>query len=51
VSKVTNALFIPHAALLTGVWAPAPVVGRSPVSAESKLSFVVWVYPVKQPNE
>ena len=52
VSKVTNALFIPHAAMLTGVWTPAP--GCWEVTGErrgQKLSFVVWVYPAKQDNE
>jgi hypothetical protein len=52
VEKVTNALFVPHAAMLTGVWAPAP--GCWEITGDyrgQKLSFVVWVYPVKQGNE
>ena len=52
VDKVTNALFVPHAAMLTGVWAPTP--GCWEITGDyrgQKLSFVVRVYPVKQGNE
>jgi hypothetical protein len=52
VDKVTNALFVPHAAMLTGVWAPTP--GCWEITGDYKgqnLSFVVWVYPVKQGNQ
>ena len=52
VDKVTNALFVPHAAMLTGVWAPTP--GCWEITGDrrgQKLSFVVWVYPVKQGNQ
>ena len=51
VDKVTNALFVPHAAMLTGVIVPAP--GCWEITGDykgQKLSFVVWVYPVKQGN-
>lgn len=52
VDKVTNALFVPHAAMLTGVWAPTPgcweIIGDY---RGQKLSFVVLVYAVKQGNE
>jgi hypothetical protein len=52
VEKVTNALFVPHAAMLTGVW--APTTGCWEITGDyrgQKLSFVVWVYPVKHGNE
>lgn len=52
VEKVTNALFVPHAAMLTGVWVPAP--GCWEITGErrgQKLSFVAWVYPVKRRND
>lgn len=51
VDKVTNALFVPRAAMLTGVWMPTP--GCWEITGDrrgQKLSFVVWVYPVKQGN-
>ena len=50
VSKVTNALFVPNAALLTGVYVPTP--GCWEITGDykgQKLSFVVWLYPVAQP--
>jgi hypothetical protein len=49
VSKVTNALFVPHAAMLTGVYAPTP--GCWEITGDykgQKLSYVVWVYRDKQ---
>ena len=52
VDKVTNALFVPHAAMLTGVILPAP--GCWEITGDykgEKLSFVVWVYPVKQGDQ
>lgn len=52
VDKVTNALFEPHAAMLTGVIVPAP--GCWEITGDykgQKLSFVVWVYPVRQTND
>ena len=52
VDKVTNALFVPHAAMLTGVIVPAP--GCWEITGDYKgerLSFVVWVYAVKQGNQ
>ena len=48
VNKVTNALFVPHAAMLTGVWAPTP--GCWEITGDykgQKLSYVVWVYRYK----
>jgi hypothetical protein len=48
VDRVTNALFVPHAAMLTGVYVPAP--GCWEITGEykgEKLSFVVWLYPAK----
>jgi hypothetical protein len=51
-NKVTNALFVPHAALLTGVIVPAP--GCWEITGDykgQKLSFVVGVYSVKQGNQ
>jgi hypothetical protein len=47
VDKVTNALFIPHAAMLTGVYVPTP--GCWEIIGDYKgqeLRFVVWLYPV-----
>lgn len=52
VDKVTNALFVPHAAMLTGVIVPAP--GCWEITGNYKgetLSFVVWVYAVKQGDQ
>jgi hypothetical protein len=52
VDKVTNALFVPHAAMLTGVILPAP--GCWEITGDykgEKLSFVVWVYPVKHGDQ
>jgi hypothetical protein len=52
VDKVTNALFVPHAAMLTGIYLPTP--GCWEITGDrrgQKLSFVAWVYPVKQGNE
>jgi len=52
VDKVTNALFVPHAAMLTGVYVPAP--GCWEITGDYKgrqLSFVVWVYPATQRKE
>jgi len=52
VTEVTNALFVPHAAMLTGVIVPTP--GCWEITGDykgQKLSYVVWVYPVKQANE
>jgi hypothetical protein len=52
VDKVTNALFVPHAAMLTGVYVPTP--GCWEIAGDykgQKLSFVVWLYPVKQVNQ
>jgi hypothetical protein len=52
VDKVTNALFVPHAAMLTGVYMPTP--GCWEITGDykgQKLSFVVWLYPVKQVNQ
>lgn len=51
VDKVTNALFVPHAAMLTGVYVPTP--GCWEITGDykgQKLSFVVWVYALKQGN-
>ena len=48
VDRVTNALFVPRAAMLTGVYVPTP--GCWEITGErrgEKLSFVVWVYPGK----
>ena len=48
VSPVTNALFVPRAAMLTGVWTPTP--GCWEITGdykEEKLSYVVWVYVYK----
>lgn len=48
VDKVTNALFVPHAAMLTGVYVPTP--GCWEITGAYKgqtLSFVVWLYPVR----
>lgn len=48
VDRVTNALFIPHAAMLTGVYVPAPGCWEiTGARRGEKLSFVVWVHPVK----
>src|ERR1041385_7696488 len=52
VDKVTNALFVPRAVLLTGVFIPTP--GCWEITGDYKgqrLSFVVWLYPVKQGNQ
>jgi hypothetical protein len=52
VDKVTNALFVPHAAMLTGVYVPA--IGCWEITGDykgQKLSFVVWLYPVKHVNQ
>lgn len=52
VDKVTNALFVPHAAMLTGVIVPAP--GCWEITGDykgEKLSFIVWVYPVRPANQ
>jgi len=59
VDKVTNAIFVPHAAMLAGVWTPTP--GCWEITGDyrgQKLSFVVWVRSevrsqksVKQGNE
>lgn len=49
VEKVTNALFVPHAAMLSGVWVPAP--GCWEITGDyrgQKLSFVAWVYVVRK---
>lgn len=46
VDRVTNALFVPHAAMLTGVYVPTP--GCWEITGEyrgERLSFVVWVQP------
>jgi hypothetical protein len=51
VDRVTNALFVPHAAMLTGVIVPTP--GCWEITGDykgEKLSFVVWVYPDKPAN-
>jgi hypothetical protein len=51
VDKVTNALFIPRAVMLTGVYLPAP--GCWEITGDykgQKLSFVVWLYPVSRTN-
>lgn len=51
VDKVTNALFVPNAAMLTGVYVPTP--GCWEITGDykgHKLSFVVWLYPVRQAN-
>jgi hypothetical protein len=48
VDKVTNALFVPHVAMLTGVYVPTP--GCWEITGDykgQKLSFVVWLYQVK----
>src|SRR5205809_7583762 len=52
VDKVTNALFVPHAAMLTGVYVPAP--GCWEITGDykgSKLSYVVWVYVYKPDDQ
>jgi hypothetical protein len=48
----TNALGDPYDAMLTGVYMPTP--GCWEITGEykgQKLSFVVWLYPVKQTNQ
>jgi hypothetical protein len=48
VDKVTNALFVPRAVMLTGVIVPTP--GCWEITGAYKgqqLNFVVWVYSVK----
>jgi hypothetical protein len=48
VERVTNALTIPRAAMLTGVYFPAP--GCWEITGDykgAKLSYVAWVYPEK----
>jgi hypothetical protein len=52
VDKVTNALFVPHAAMLTGVYVPTP--GCWEITGDYKdhqLSFVVWVYSATHRKE
>jgi len=52
VDKVTNALFVPHAAMLTGVYVPTP--GCWEITGDykgQKLSFVIWLYPAKRNNQ
>jgi hypothetical protein len=52
VEKLTNALFIPHAAMLTGVYVPTP--GCWEITGDrrgQKLSFVAWIYPVNQGDQ
>lgn len=52
VDRVTNALFVPHAAMLTGVYVPTP--GCWEITGEyhgEKLSFVVWVQSFRQGNQ
>ncbi len=52
VDKVTNALFVPNAAMLTGVHVPTPGCWEITGAYKGrKLSFVVWLYPVKQTNQ
>ena len=49
VDRVTNALFEPHAAMLTGVYVPTP--GCWEITGEykgQKLSFVAWLYPAER---
>ena len=49
--RVTNALFEPRAAMLTGVYVPTP--GCWEITGDykgDKLSYVVWVYPEKPSN-
>lgn len=51
VDKVTNALFTPNVAMLTGVYIPTP--GCWEITGDYKgqeLSFVVWLYPVRRAN-
>ena len=51
VDRVTNVLGDPFDSMLTGVYAPTP--GCWEITGDykgEKLSFVVWVYPVKQGN-
>lgn len=51
VDRVTNALFKPRAAMLTGVYIPAP--GCWEITGDykgAKLSYVVWVYVHKPGN-
>ncbi len=51
VNKVTNALFEPHAAMLTGVYVPTP--GCWEITGEykgDKLSYVVWVEAYQPEN-
>ena len=46
VDRVTNALFVPHAAMLTGVYVPTS--GCWEITGDykgEKLRFVVWLYP------
>ena len=48
----TNALGDPYDAMLTGVYVPTP--GCWEITGEykgQKLSFVLWLYPVKQANQ
>jgi hypothetical protein len=52
VDKVTNALFVPNAAMLSGVYIPTP--GCWEITGDykgEKLSFVVWLHPVEQGNQ
>ena len=52
VDRVTNALFVPNAAMLTGVYVPAP--GCWEITGDrrgEKLSFVVWVHSGKLDNQ
>ena len=51
-NRTTNALGDPYDAMLTGVYMPTP--GCWEVTGDykgQKLSFVVWLYPVKQANQ
>jgi hypothetical protein len=50
--EASNAFPGPGAAMVTGVYVPTP--GCWEITGDyrgQKLSFVVWVYPVKQGNE
>ncbi len=52
VSKVTNALFVPYAVMLTGVWTPTP--GCWEITGDykgQKLTYVVWVYRYTPRNQ
>ena len=51
-NRTTNALGDPYDAMLTGVYMPTPGCWEITGAYKGqKLSFVVWLYPVKQVNQ